>query len=1151
MEKRKKQKQTTGQMSLQLDNTQKEYEILNPSESAEELEKWEKWNQEAFENYEYFKFKELRKNWNFPAGTEKKAVELLEQKKIQVKSIQFGYGRGAEALVEAYAMGKERAYPFEIHLVVGREKVLYAECDCYQCNRNYYVSHYNGSRCAFIYALLEKVQKHVEQNRLGDATDYGGQLILGAFSEQRANRVVASSAAKQNSMQLVPRLVKACGKLQLSFRVGESKLYVVKNLPEFIENVKNSRMATYGNNTELNHQRSNFTKESQNWIDFIERSFKEVNELEKRVQDSGGYLPKSIYKQGSIELHGWKLDDFYEYVGKHPIDFENKDNPEEGKGHLVTGVGNPSVQLTIRRTKPKKGNAEEFQGITVSGKLPKFYQGVGKAYYLTDRQLIQLEDEFLKKIQLLSRLAGAGEFSFQIGRNHLADFYYTVLPQLEGVVEVFEEDSEEIQKYLPPQGKIIFYLDAADSDIVCRIGARYGQKEFDASDSVNFRATESFRERMREQEAVYIARNWFPEYQPETGEYSTGQDTDRVYSFLQEGLEVLLNAGEVQCTSRFRSMGISRKLNLSVGISVSQGLLNLNIATEDISKEEMEEILGSYRAKKKYHQLKNGSFLSMADESVATLEELTRALRMSVTELLQEEVQLPLYRALYVDKVLEKNEEIYSNRDNHFRKIIKSFKTVKDSDFEVPEQLQKIMRGYQKYGYQWLRTLEEYQMGGILADDMGLGKTLQAIAVLLAAKKNGRKGTSLIVTTASLVFNWGEELRRFAPELKAELITGTQEERKQKLKQFGKADVFVTSYDLLKRDIASYHDKVFEYQIIDEAQYIKNHSTAAAKAVKVVESRTRFALTGTPMENRLSELWSIFDYLMPGYLYGYETFRKEFESPIVRGEDENAMGRLKKMTSPFILRRLKEQVLKDLPEKLEEHRYVKLSGEQKKLYDAQVQYLKQTIASQDAEEFQKNKLRVLAEITKIRQICCDPGLCFENYKGESAKLEACMDLIESAMEGGHRMLVFSQFTSMLDILKKKLEEQKIPYFTITGDVPKEKRLQLVKEFNEGDVPVFLISLKAGGVGLNLTGADVVIHYDPWWNLAAQNQATDRAHRIGQTKKVVVYKLLAKDSMEEKIQKIQESKKQLSDQIVQGDTNQLSEMSREDFLALFE
>ena len=584
-------------------------------------------------------------------------------------------------------------------------------------------------------------------------------------------------------------------------------------------------------------------------------------------------------------------------------------------------------------------------------------------------------------------------------------------------------------------------------------------------------------------------------------------------------------------------------------MSVSGGLLDLNISTDDISSQELLDILKSYQLKKKYYKLKSGEFVNLQEQNLEMLAELMKTLHLTPKEFVKGKMHIPAYRTLYLDQMLESNENIYANRDRHFREIVKGFKTINDADFEEPESLSRIMRKYQKNGYKWLRTLEAWKFGGILADDMGLGKTLQVIAVLLAAKLEGKTGTSLVVAPAALVFNWGEELARFAPQLKVSLIAGSQSERQAKLQTYTDFDVLVTSYDLLKRDIDQYEEKEFLYQIIDEAQYIKNHTTAAAKSVKVIHSQTRYALTGTPIENRLSELWSIFDYLMPGFLYGYDIFKKEFETPIVKNGDDSAMTRLQKMVSPFILRRLKEDVLKDLPEKLEEVRYVKFEDAQQKLYDAQVVHMKEKIAQQDEGEFNKNKLWILAELTKLRQICCSPSLCFENYRGESAKADSCMQLIQSAIDGGHRMLLFSQFTSMLALLQAALEKEGIPYYIITGETSKQKRQELVKQFNSDTTPVFLISLKAGGVGLNLTGADVVIHYDPWWNQAVQNQATDRAHRIGQTKKVTVYKLIARNTIEEKIQKLQEAKQDLAEQIISGDMGQLSGMSREDILEL--
>ena len=578
-------------------------------------------------------------------------------------------------------------------------------------------------------------------------------------------------------------------------------------------------------------------------------------------------------------------------------------------------------------------------------------------------------------------------------------------------------------------------------------------------------------------------------------------------------------------------------------------LLKLKLSSTDLTDEELIDILSSYRSNKKYHRLRNGNFIQMEESTMAELSSFMALSKAKPSDFVKGDMEVPAYRALYLDKVLEKNDLFYSRRDHAFKHLVKEFKTVSDSEYEVPESLQHIMRSYQEFGYKWLRTIEHYKFGGILADDMGLGKTLQVISVLLAAKQEDRLGEALIVTPASLVYNWKEEFAKFAPGLSTAIIAGSKDEREEQIKNAENADILITSYDLLKRDILYYADKTFTYQIIDEAQYIKTHTTAAAKSVKAVNSKIRFALTGTPIENRLSELWSIFDFLMPGFLYGYEKFRKEIETPIVKHNDKDAMNKLKRLAEPFILRRLKQDVLSDLPEKNEEIYYVHFDKKQQNLYDGQALHMKQLLEKQSDEMFQKNKMAILAEITKIRQICCDPSLCFENYDGESAKRQTCLELLKSAIDGGHKILVFSQFRSLLELLEKDLRNEGISYFKITGETKKEDRINLVNRFNRDETPIFLISLKAGGTGLNLTGADIVIHFDPWWNIAAQNQATDRAHRIGQTKTVSVYKLIVKDSIEEKILKMQEEKSALADEILSGNTGGLMNMSRAELLEL--
>jgi SNF2 family DNA or RNA helicase len=366
-----------------------------------------------------------------------------------------------------------------------------------------------------------------------------------------------------------------------------------------------------------------------------------------------------------------------------------------------------------------------------------------------------------------------------------------------------------------------------------------------------------------------------------------------------------------------------------------------------------------------------------------------------------------------------------------------------------------------------------------------------------------------------------------------------------------KRDVVFTSYDLLKRDIESYEEAEFRFVVIDDAQYIKNQNTQNAKAVKRLKGGTRIALTGTPIENSLAELWSIFDFLMPGYLYTYNHFKSKYETRITKKNDSAASERLRELVRPFILRRLKGSVLKELPEKIESVSYSTMSDEQRKLYIAAMAQAKKDLSAKLEESgAAQSRIMILAALTRLRQICCDPSLVYDGYGGGSAKLDACMELIASCIDGGHRILLFSQFTSMLAIIEERISADGIPYCILTGSTPKTERLRLVNSFNDGDTPIFLISLKAGGTGLNLTGADIVIHYDPWWNVSAQNQATDRAHRIGQTNAVQVFKLIAKDSVEERILEMQAKKAALADAVIEEGGGELAALTEEELLSLF-
>lgn len=567
--------------------------------------------------------------------------------------------------------------------------------------------------------------------------------------------------------------------------------------------------------------------------------------------------------------------------------------------------------------------------------------------------------------------------------------------------------------------------------------------------------------------------------------------------------------------------------------------------------------MNKYKLKKKYYRLKNGSFLDLQDsKEIDFIDKLISGTDATYKDLESGSIRLPVNRTLYLNQLLKeiKGTEIIKNKE--YKNIINGLdKDLIDEEEQVPEKLESILRPYQKTGFKWLKTLDRYKFGGILADDMGLGKTIQIISILLDYKQNSNEHkTSIVVSPSSLSLNWKNEIEKFSPDLNIKVIRGTATERKDLIQKINNYDLVITSYDLLKRDTDIYKDRNYNFKFIiaDEAQYLKNNNTKNAKAIKQLKADTRFALTGTPIENSLAELWSIFDFIMPGYLFSYKEFKSTYEMAIVKDEDKEAMNKLKMLIEPFVLRRTKKEVLTELPEKTITVLNNEMEEEQRNIYLSYLVQAKQELQDEiNINGYEKSQMKILAALTRLRQICCHPGLFIENYKGGSSKLEQCMEIIEDSINAGHKILLFSSYTSMFGIIENELNERGIKYFKLTGSTKVDERIELVDEFNQNDeIGVFLISLKAGGTGLNLIGADIVIHYDPWWNISAENQATDRAYRIGQKNNVQVYKLITKDSIEEKIHELQQRKAELTDNILSTQTTFINKLSKEDIMNLF-
>lgn len=1107
------------------------------------------------DSYHYYNFGRIAKDLVIYDDTYEKAVNLLNQGKVIAKTIDTGYSTrdgSAGCIVEGEAKrGSSSTYPVRISF--DKDEMVDMGCAVYGCK-----SYYNGYNitqgkkepCEHTLALMIAANRYISENDYGDSTNAAAFDLLQAFRKNRS--ASQTGMATSRDVTLEPRITKENNRLKLSFRIGCDKLYVVRNLTDLVKCVEDKEEIAFGK-LALHFARDKIRPQDMPLYQFIKNVIDdEAYHSEQLKKQYYYYNVREFSVKSDIPLFGQRLDSFFDMAEGGSVPFTDKDKSAKQatkNGETLSfGHESPKIKLKVVKDVDRYG---VFHGVDVTGTAPNFFRTPRYRYYLKRNVLNRISSDNTALEPIYDLIDDKGKIFFRIGRQNLSEFYYTVLPQLREAADVEEADTELVDTYLPPEVKFVFYLDLIDDVPICRAVSQYGDIQCSTMDCMDDgKIKERFRDVYREAQAIEVVQRYFPKLDLNNSLFVCEDSEDALYDLLENGITALSQLGEVQGSDQFYKLRIRPKVQVKVGVSVESDLMNLTIGSTDVSPEELLEILRSYQRKKRYHRLKSGDFVNIG-EDIFELGAMIDTLHLSQKELLNGNATIPSYRALYLDKMSEDCDALDIKRDKYFKKIIQGFKTVNESDFEVPDHLQDIMRNYQVYGHKWLRTLEAYGFGGILADDMGLGKTLQMISVFSAAKTEDKTGTSIVICPSSLVYNWIEELSRFAPELSAIPIVGTQKERVGLIQGCMAFDVVVTSYDLFKRDVELYEGKTFLYQVIDEAQYIKTHTTAAAKSVKLMQSKTRFALTGTPIENRLSELWSIFDYLMPGFLYGYETFKKEFETPITKKNDEEATKRLKRMVSPFILRRLKTDVLKDLPDKIEEVRYAKFGKEQQLIYDSQVVYMKQMVDEQDDESVKKNKLQILAELTKIRQICCDPSLLLEDYKGESAKRETCLDLINSAIEGEHRILLFSQFTSMLALLEEDLRGAGIAYYKITGSTPKKERMELVQRFNAGTTPVFLISLKAGGTGLNLTGADVVIHYDPWWNVAAQNQATDRAHRIGQTRTVSVYRIIVKDSIEEKILNLQELKKDLADEILAGGTGttSLAEMSKDDLIDL--
>lgn len=1021
---------------------------------------------------------------------------------------------------------------YRVKLEVKGSQVRDYTCSCAQGNSS-------SGMCVHAKLVWKEWQ---EQQKQGGGKTVSTSPEVRAMIREYTNREVAKiiQEGEEEQVRLVPRLMlrpKECG---LEFKIGRERLYVLKDLTAFARAVENGEYVEYGKNMGFHHSISAFAEEDRALAALVVELVGVYQEHMKQFQKSS-----FVTVQGMRELNLSRAsrDRFFKLMVGRQLEVEDR---QGGRRTVQVIEGPVELRVKIRRA--------GRDGIRVSLD-PALYCLFGEHHlYVGDEQEIRCLDrpasDMLSVFMEQMVATWGSDHTVEIQDKDMPLFYERVLQQIMPC-SVLDSEGVNLEDYRPQELKARFDFDSGRlGEMTMRPTLSYGDYSFHPVEDDKVPRTVC-RDVPGEFRISQMITKYFKFREDGTDNLVIRDDDDAMYRLLQEGIQEFMELGEVYISEEARKIRVLPPSKMDVGVRVMGGWLELTVDAEGMSSADLARILTSYDRKKPYYRMKNGEFLQLGDNGLMTVARLVDGLAVSRAQLQAGAVRVPAYRALYLDSVLKEDGRVTLYRDNMFKALVRGMKSVEDSDYEIPETLKPVLREYQKTGFRWLRTLDSCGFGGILADDMGLGKTIQMLAVLLDEKqKAGEKhAVSLIICPASLVYNWENEIHSFAPSLKVEVVAGTAAERSGQLEKWQDFDVLVTSYDLLKRDALLYQEMEFRFQVIDEAQYIKNPGTQSAKAVKTIQARTRYALTGTPIENRLSELWSIFDYLMPGFLFGYQKFRKEYEVPIVREGDSAALKRLHRMIGPFVLRRLKRDVLKELPEKLETVVY-SCSGEaQRELYMAHALKLKEQLKEHGLEP--ADKIQVLTQLTRLRQLCCDPSLCYSNYKGGSAKLDTCVDLILGGIDGGHKILLFSQFTSMLELIEKRLKKEGVAYHVLTGSTPKDERIRMVGAFQSDDTPVFLISLKAGGTGLNLTAADIVIHYDPWWNVAAQNQATDRTHRIGQTRQVSVFKLIMKDTIEENMIRLQESKRELAEQVITEGTLSLGSLTKEDLLKILE
>ncbi len=913
----------------------------------------------------------------------------------------------------------------------------------------------------------------------------------------------------------------------LSMRVGLDYLYVVQDIEALVNDIQDQQKIEFGKRFSYDPEKHRIKLEDQKMLDLIAYILQLMQSTSPGRHGSKGneiYIPPEMLKEVMLQLK--KVDAGFIH---NEFEWADEESPQQ-----KTIIYQEMDQLPLSfQLKHSQDDFYAFISVRQSIKALRLFARSNVIYFDGDFYFLQAA-EYQALDYLKSAFQSVDYEALIMTSDQFSLFASNVLPQIRSLVHI-QMDPALDDLLQTPQLHAVLYIDYQDDRLYVRPVFRYAsQSIYPFETEVNQEGSDQHivvRDLVAENNKLELLVEAMDHFTMEES-YASTHHMSQISHFFYHDLEILSQEYDIMMTRMAQNMiySPSRSPHIQVEMNESTRLLDINFEMEDIPEEEIPKIIRLLEQDRQYYRLSNGKILNLQDQAFQQMNEAIQSLDLQENEI-QSHMQAPLFKGL----TLVDNDQVA--RGEQLKEMTDHLFHAEELLFNKPELLEADLRSFQITGFNWLKTLDHYGFGGVLADDMGLGKTVQTIAFICSKIEQGQ-GPYIVICPASVLYNWEHEFKKFAPQIKTQIVAGSKAERQSLIEE--EAAVYITSYPLILRDADLYQGMNFSTMVLDEAQHVKNVNAKTTRAVQSMNRQQVIALSGTPIENNLGELYSLFSIVLPGLFTSVRHFKSLDHRQIAV------------KIKPFVLRRLKSEVLFELPEKTESVELIDISVEQKKLYQGQVQILKKDIqAYVDQDQWHKGRMSVLASMTRLRQICNDPRLFMGDYEGESTKLQRLLEILLAARENGKRVVLFSQFTKMLAYIRQEVEKMGMAYHYLDGSTPAKDRLDMAHRFNMGEKNLFLISLKAGGTGLNLTGGDTVILYDSWWNPAIEDQAADRVHRFGQKNVVQVIRMIAKGTIEEHIYELQNEKRQLLEDMIDSGGTSLSDLSAEELLALIE